>query len=80
MNVDFNPIYVNGRPLEVKFATCSADKARKLLGYNTQTSLQQGLTNMIDSIKKQGSKPFKYNRPLEIVSDLTPKTWSEHLI
>ena len=80
MQVDCNPIYVDARPLEVKFATCSANKARQLLGYTTRTSLQQGLTKMIEAIKVQGAKPFKYNRPLEIVSHLTPKTWIECLI
>ena len=35
--IGFNqkPIYVEDRPNEVKHATCSADKARKLLNYKT---------------------------------------------
>ena len=28
------------RPKEVKFASCSSDKARKLLNYETKTTLQ----------------------------------------
>jgi UDP-glucose 4-epimerase len=80
MNVKHEPIYVDDRPLEVKYATCSADKARKLLDYNTKTTLEDGLKSMIQYIESKGTRPFKYNRPLEIINHLTPKTWSENLI
>ena len=33
------PLYVEGRPQEVMEASCSSNKARKLLGYKTKTSL-----------------------------------------
>lgn len=80
MNKEFNPIYVEDRPLEVKFATCSANKARKLLNYSTKTNLENGLQKMIDFIQEKGARPFKYNRPIEIMNDLTPKTWSKKLM
>src|SRR5581483_8312266 len=66
--LDFNlqPVYMPGRPQEVKHATCSADKARKLLGYHTTTSLEEGMKSMIDYIQTRGVKPFHYHLPLEI--------------
>lgn len=73
------PIYMPGRPQEVRLATCSADKARKLLGYETTVSLEDGLTNMIEYIRTRGTKPFLYHLDLEIVSDLTPRTWKDRL-
>lgn len=73
------PVYMPGRPQEVKYATCSADKARKLLGYKTSTSLEDGLQSMIDYIQKRGTKPFRYHLDLEIVSDKTPRTWKDRL-
>ena len=76
---DLNPIYVTGRPQEVKLANCSADKARKRLGYKTKTSLRQGLTNMVNYIKERGAKPFHYHLDLEIINDKTPKTWTEKM-
>ena len=79
LDFDLHPTYMPGRPQEVKLATCSADKARRLLGYETKYTLEQGLTEMIDYIKNRGTKPFTYHLPLEIVSDKTPKTWSERL-
>lgn len=79
LNFDLNPIYMPGRPREVKHATCSADKARAMLGYETKTSLKDGLIEMIDYIKKRGVKPFHYHLDLEIVSDLTPRTWKDRL-
>ena len=36
--VNLQPIYKKGRPKEVKHATCSADKARKLLNYKTKVN------------------------------------------
>lgn len=79
--LDFNlkPIYMPGRPQEVKFATCSANKARRLLGYNTQYTLEQGLEEMIRYIRHRGAKPFNYHLPLEFVNEMTPKTWSQKL-
>ncbi len=76
-NVD--PIYMPGRPQEVKFATCSADKARKLLGYKTKVKMKDGLQAMIDHIRRKGPRPFRYHLDLEIVNELTPRTWKEKL-
>lgn len=75
LNFDLKPIYVPDRPQEVRFATCSADKARKLLGYETKTKLKDGLQEMIDYIKKRGTKKFRYHLSVEIINDKTPKTW-----
>lgn len=73
------PTYFEDRPQEVFSANCSADKARKLLGYKTNYSLKQGLKEMIDHIKKRGTKPFKYHIDLEIINEITPKTWKNKL-
>ena len=79
LNFDLEPTYMKGRPQEVKYATCSADKARKLLGYSTKYTLKQGLSEMIDYINERGTKPFKYHLPLEIINDKTPRTWVDRL-
>lgn len=74
------PIYLPDRPREVKIAYCSADKARKLLGYEAKTSLEKGLQEMVEWIKAKGTKPFNYHLPIEIDNDLLPKSWKEKLI
>ncbi len=77
LKFELKPEYYPDRPQEVKLATCSADKARKLFGYTTKYTLKQGLQEMIDHIKKRGAKKFTYHIPLEIINEKTPKTWSE---
>ena len=72
-----DPIYKKDRPQEVKHALCSADKARKLLNYQTKTSLREGIVKTYDYIKKRGTKEFDYNINLEIINDLTPETWKK---
>ena len=69
------PIFVKDRPKEVKFASCSSDKARKLLGYETKTSLKDSIKLTTEFIKKRGIKKFNYNLPIEINNHLTPETW-----
>tara|TARA_Y100000590_G_scaffold466321_1_gene641285 strand:+ start:5264 stop:6265 length:1002 start_codon:yes stop_codon:yes gene_type:complete len=69
------PIYKKDRPREVKHATCSADKARKLLNYKTSTDLLTGINKTFDYIKKRGVKPFNYHINIEIKNELTPETW-----
>src|SRR5205085_4293664 len=48
LSFSLKPIYVKDRPREVKNATCSADKARKLLGYKTKVSVREGLISMFE--------------------------------
>lgn len=74
------PIHFPDRPREVKDAMCSADKARRLLGYNTTVDLQQAVKATADWIRIRGPKPFDYSFPLEIINDKTPRTWRDRLM
>jgi len=80
LNFDLDPIYMPGRPQEVFHATCSADKARALLGYKTSVSLDEGLNELASWIKSKGPKPFNYHLPLEFTTKATPKTWTDRLM
>ena len=70
-------IYKKDRPQEVKHAICSADKARKLLKYQTKVTLKEGIQKTYEYIKKRGVKPFEYHINLEINNNLTPDTWTK---
>lgn len=72
--------YYADRPREVKHAHCSSDKIRRDFGYKTETTLRDGLKMMIDDIRKNGTKPFDYKLPIEIINDKTPLTWKKKLI
>lgn len=74
-----DPIFVDPRPCEVKHATCAADKARKILGYKTNHSLKETLTDMAKWIEAKGPKKFRYHLALEIINDKTPKPWKDRL-
>lgn len=73
------PVYVDPRPQEVFLANCSANKARKLFAYKTKYTLRQGLQEMIEYIKKRGTRPFLYHLDLEIINEKTPKTWTDRI-
>ena len=73
--VNLSPIYKKDRPKEVKHATCSAEKARSLLNYETKVSLKDGIQKTFDYIKARGIRPFDYNINIEINNELTPSTW-----
>lgn len=74
---DLQPVHYPERPLEVKHAHCTADKAEKLLGYRTSLSLQEGLIRMAKWAKLLGPQDFRYLDRLEIGADKAPKTWSK---
>ena len=74
------PVYVSGRPQEVLEASCSSDKARKLLEYKTKTSLITSVKLTADYIRKKGTKEFIYNLPVEIKTNQTPETWIKKTI
>lgn len=71
--------YTRGRPQEVFLANCSADKARRLLGYEPKVRLEEGLEQMIDWIRDRGVRPFIYHLDIEILNEKTPETWSKRL-
>jgi len=79
LKFNLEPKYLEDRPNEVKEATCSADKARKVLGYKTSVSLDESLNRIINYIKDKGPKEFQYNYPLEINNEKTPTAWKEKL-
>lgn len=79
LNFDLRPIYMEGRPQEVKLATCSANKIRKFFGYKTKMTTRQTLEEMIHYVRERGPRKFAYHLPVEIVSEKTPKTWSQKI-
>jgi UDP-glucose 4-epimerase len=79
LNFELDPVFMPGRPQEVKHANCSADKIRYFFGYKTKITLEQSLQKQIDYIKSRGTRPFEYHLPLEIISEKTPKTWTQKL-
>ena len=79
--VYYEPIYMPARPLEVHHAACSSNKARKLLGYKTKTTLIAALKEIYDFIRCCGMKEFNYNTaPIEIHNRKLPPAWGKKLI
>lgn len=78
-NFKGSPIFMPGRPQEVKMAVCSSNKARKLLGYETKTTLRQGLEKMCAAMCDRGPRLFEYHLPIEIMTDAIPRTWRDRL-
>lgn len=72
-------VHLPDRIREVKVVHLSADKARKILGYEAKTSLKDALEKMYTWMKERGTKPFNYHLPIEIESDKMPRTWKEKL-
>ena len=77
---DLHPIYLPDRPREVKDAFCSSAKAKRLLGFSDQTSLSEGVSEMVKWAKSIGFKKPRYLRSLEIDEGKVPKTWTDKLI
>jgi len=71
------PRFVSARPAEVAHADCSADKARRLLGYRTTKTLRETVDELVGWIQARGPRPFIYNEPIEIVDDRVPRAWVE---
>ena len=80
LGTDLEPSFVKRRPREVKYAICSAEKARQRLGYEPKVNLRDGLQSMVNWICANGPKPFDYYLPIEINTDLVPETWTKRLL
>jgi UDP-glucose 4-epimerase len=81
-HLDFHipPVYHDARPREVKISHCSADKARRLLGYEPNADIDLAIRQTIEWIKERGPRPFDYSFPLEIINQKTPRTWKDRLL
>lgn len=77
---NLKPKHLPPRPMEVKEAWCTIDKAEKLLGYKTTVSLEDGVRKMIQWAREKGPQEFKYMDELEISNGSTPLTWVEKLL
>lgn len=72
------PIRMPDRPNEVKNAYCSSEKARRLLGYEPKQYLDDCLAEMVEDIKRRGTKTFVY-QPIEIIKGC-PEVWTKRLM
>ena len=80
MDFKEDEIHMPARPQEVKYAYCSADKARKLLGYKTTTTLREGVKKFVAWAKGKGPQQLQYWDQFEIKSKKIPEVWSKKLL
>lgn len=73
------PVYMPARPQEVKYAWCSANKARKILGYKTATPMKEGIKKMFAWARMLGPQEFIYWDEFEIKHGKIPRVWAERL-
>jgi UDP-glucose 4-epimerase len=79
LKFNLEPIYLKDRPNEVKYATCSSEKAKTLLNYKTKVNLSDSIDKVILYIKEKGPKDFEYNYDIEIDNSKTPISWKNRL-
>lgn len=78
--VDMEPRHEADRPREVKHAYCTNDKARRILGYHTSVTLEEGVGKMVEWAKTIGPQEFQYLEGLELEGDKVPRMWSKKLM
>jgi UDP-glucose 4-epimerase len=74
------PQYLPPRPMEVRDAYCTDEKAGRLLGYHSTVSLEDGVRRMIEWAKELGPQKPRYMDDLELTTEDTPITWTQKLI
>ena len=74
------PQYLPPRPMEVREAYCTCEKAKRLLGFRSTITLEEGIARMMAWASKKGPQEPRYLDALEIVSKQVPRTWVDRLI
>jgi UDP-glucose 4-epimerase len=67
------------RPNEVKNAFCSSAKIKSEFNYVAAISADKTIQEMVNWIKPR-VRDFQYHLPIELVTEQTPKTWTDKLI
>lgn len=75
-----NPIFLPNRPQEVDSVYSNNNKAKKILGFEDKTTLEEGIKKMITWAKEIGPQKPCYLKKIEIESINTPQTWTKKLI
>lgn len=78
-NVEPRIEHLPARPREVKHAWVSTAKAKSILNYNTKYSTEDVIRDTTAWMKTEPHRDFNYHLKLEIVTDSTPRTWTEGL-
>ncbi len=76
----FKPSFLPLRPQEVVNATCTDEKAKRLLGFRQKVPLNIGIARMVAWVKTIGPQPFKYLDTLELNNEKLPLTWKNKLL
>lgn len=74
-----NATHLDGRPGEVVNAYCSHEKAKKLLGFENKTLIEDAIGEMWEFFKIKGPRTFKYIDSFEINNPKIPVTWRNKL-
>jgi UDP-glucose 4-epimerase len=72
-------IKIPARPREVQNAWVSTNKAKTELGYTTKYSTEDTVRDTVLWIKSSKLRDFNYHLDIEIVTEQTPKTWTDKL-
>jgi UDP-glucose 4-epimerase len=76
IGMKLDPIYLDARPKEVYLANCSANKARRLIGYDPKHSLEDTIDSMVSWVRSRGSGMFDFDSlKVELINEKTPKSW-----
>jgi UDP-glucose 4-epimerase len=78
-NKQSNVINLPDRPREVKDAWVSTEKAQRMLDYNVKYTINDTIRDTTTWIRNSKRRDFNYHLPLEIITDKTPKTWTDRL-
>lgn len=74
---DLKPVHRPERPMEVKHAWCSSEKAKRLLGYRTSTRVDEGVARMVEWAKQHGTQEFEYEVEEFEITKKIPQVWRE---
>ncbi len=77
---EFNPVHMEDRPQEVKYAFSSHKVAEDLLNFKNKTNLKEGILKMIEWVKTIGPQDFKYIQDFDLDHSKLPKTWKNKLM
>lgn len=71
--------FIDERPREVKDAWLSTDKAERVLNYESKFDCEDVVRDTVNWIRYSKERDFDYHLDLEIITDKTPKTWTNKL-
>lgn len=80
LGTNLEPIHIEGRPNEIASAFCTNDLSQRVLNCSPICDIGEEIEKMVKWVRRRGTRPFRYDKEIEIASGRGFSAWRDRLL